>query len=174
MAVGHLSRKYEKYDHVFNGKLRIYIRDGSRFRDTDTDKVESRLGEMLIALYEESEVVRKKREAWEEADRKREEEERRREEKRERYNKEVEQTIKLKNKAADFQIACSIRSYIDAVKENAHKLGIDEAMSDWIEWAQKKADWYDPVIARDDEFFGIRAHEKNAEEKTLNNRRYWY
>lgn len=35
----------------------------------------------------------------------------------------------------------------------------------WIEWALKKADWYDPSIATEDEYLGKRQHEKSAEEK---------
>ncbi|WP_205961775.1 hypothetical protein [Psychrobacillus vulpis] len=66
--------KIRKYDYVFNGRLRVSIRKGKYFRDTDNLKIESRLGEILIELYEESEVVRIEREAREEAARKREEE----------------------------------------------------------------------------------------------------
>lgn len=31
----------------------------------------------------------------------------------------------------------------------------------WIDWAKKKADWYDPTIARKDKLFGERNHEEN-------------
>lgn len=54
---------------------------------------------MLIELYEESEVVRKKREAFEEAKRKEEEEKRLREERKILYNEEVDKTISLTNMA---------------------------------------------------------------------------
>lgn len=82
-----------KYDYVFNGRLRMSIRQGRYFRDTDKINIESRLGEMLLELYEESEVVRLDREAKEEAARKQEEAERRKEERRKKYNEEVERTI---------------------------------------------------------------------------------
>ncbi len=51
-----------KYDYVFNGRLRIGIRKSRYFRDTDKIRIESRLGDLLIELYEESEVVRIARE----------------------------------------------------------------------------------------------------------------
>ena len=89
--------KIRKYDYVFNGLLRIRIRQSRYFRDTDKVNVESRLGDMLIELYDESEVVRIDREAHEEAQRQREEEARLREERRNRYNAEVERTIGLTN-----------------------------------------------------------------------------
>jgi hypothetical protein len=43
-----------------------------------------------------------------------------------------------------------------------------------IEWTKAKADWYDPTIAREDELFGKRGHEKDAEAKKLNQKCYWW
>jgi hypothetical protein len=156
-----------KYDYIFNGRLRISIRQSRYFRDTDKISLESRLGDMLIELYEESEVVRIDREAREEAARKREEEARREEERRQRYNKEVERTIALENTALDFETACRIRAYVKAVLISCGQDGLDDKKAAWVDWAMKKADWFDPILARDDELFGKRKHEKSLEEKTL-------
>lgn len=105
-----------KHDYVFNGKLRICIRKSRYFRDSEKEKAESRLGDMLIELYEESEVVRKNREAYEEEKRREEEEKKRREERKIRYNEEVDKTIALTNMAQDYDIACKIRAYINALE----------------------------------------------------------
>ena len=43
--------------------------------------------------------------------------------------------------------------------------GNEDITPEWIEWALKKADWYDPSIATEDEYQGKRQHEKSAEEK---------
>ena len=43
--------------------------------------------------------------------------------------------------------------------------GSEDITPEWIEWAEKKADWYDPSIATEDEYLGKRQHEKSAEEK---------
>ena len=52
--------------------------------------------------------------------------------------------------------------------------GNEDITPEWIEWALKKADWYDPSIAKElkkltkaylDEYLGKRQHEKSAEEK---------
>ena len=44
----------------------------------------------------------------------------------------------------------------------------------WVEWAMKKAAWFDPTMAWDDELFGKREHEKNASEKALKKYgQYW-
>jgi hypothetical protein len=163
-----------KYDYVFNGRLVIEIRRGRYFRDKDSVKIESRLGEMLVDLYEESEVVRSERVEREEAVRKRKEEDRLKEERRQRYNQEVERTIALENEASDFAIACRIRSYVRAVEEGIDPSEMNEKTRTWIEWASKKADWYDPTVARDDEIFGVREHEKNADQKSLRSSRYYW
>lgn len=160
-----------KYDYVFNGKLRICIRQGRYFRDTEKVNIESRLGDILIELYEESEAVRIKRVEREEAERKRQEEARLREERRERYNKEVERTIALTNAAQDYQTACNIRAYVSAV-ESTDNYNSNDKTAAWIEWAKKKADWFDPTVARADELFGIRRHEKSKDEKAIKEKNY--
>ncbi|SHJ13125.1 hypothetical protein [Propionispora hippei] len=156
-----------KYDYVFNGRLRINIRESRYFRDTDKINVESRLGEMLIEFYEESEAVRLDREAKEEEARKKAEAERRKEERRKKYNEEVERTIALENAALDYATACRIRAYVKAVETSCGQDGLDEETAAWVDWATKKADWFDPTVARDDELFGEREHEKSSSEKAL-------
>ncbi|ODA42690.1 hypothetical protein [Desulfosporosinus sp. BG] len=153
-----------KYDYVFNGRLRINIRKSRYFRDTDSVNIESRLSEMLIELYEESEVVRLEREASEEAVRRQEEEKRLREERRILYNDEVERTLALTNLAQDYEVAGKIRAYILALESNGN---MNEKTASWIDWAKKKADWFDPTIARTDEFLGKREHKKNEDQKAL-------
>ena len=154
-----------KYDYIFNGKLRICIRQSRYFRDSEKEKVESRLGDMLIELYEESEVVRKNREAYEEEKRREAEEKRLREERRNRYNEEVDKTAALTNMAQDYDMACKIRAYINALEPKVDMK--DEKTAEFIDWAKKKADWFDPTVAREDELFGEREHEKNENEKAL-------
>jgi len=156
-----------KYDYVFNGRLRISVRQARYFRDTGKINVESRLGEILIELYEESEKVRLERLAKEEEARRQAEAERRKEERRKIYNLEVDRTIGLENAAQDFQMACRIRAYVKVVLDNhdSDEMGAETAA--WVEWAMKKADWFDPTVARDDELFGEREHEKSSGEKAL-------
>lgn len=162
-----------KYDDIYSGRLKIGIRKGKYFRDKGDLKIESQLGEMLIELYEESEAIRIVREDREEAARKREEEKRQREEQRKRYDSEVERTSALQNESVDYSTASRIRAYVNAVKENAAKNELDNELTAWIDWATKKADWYDPTVARKDEIFGVRDHAKNSEQKTLVKYHYW-
>lgn len=142
-------------------KLRIVFGERSYIRDNDSEKLEDRLGDILVTLYEKAEENRIVREAREEAERKRVEEARRREENRQRKEQEIRLVKELVNKAEDYRIAKEIREYIQAMIDS----GNEDITPAWIEWARKKADWYDPSIATEDEYLGKRQHEKNAEEK---------
>ena len=106
--------------------------------------MEDRLGDILISLYEKSEENRIVREQIEEEQRKREEEASRQEEIRKRKDN-----------------ASEIRTYIKAMIENEN----EEATPEWIEWASRKADWYDPTKDVEDEYLGKREHGENKEEK---------
>lgn len=59
-----------KYDYVFNGRLRIVFDDGKYIRDNNQQKLEDKLAEILVRLYENSEEHRIVREQREEAHRK--------------------------------------------------------------------------------------------------------
>ncbi len=161
-----------KYDYLYNGRISITINNTKKFRDNKSYVVEDRIGDIMIELYEASDVIRKEREAREEAERKHQEEERRKEERRERYNTEVDRTLALVNLADDYDTACKIRRYVLAVEASGN---LNEKTMDWIEWAKAKADWYDPTIAREDEFFGKREHQKKADQKRLEHAGYrWW
>ena len=78
------------------------------------------------------------------------EEARRREENRQRKEQEIRLVKELVNKAEDYRIAKKIREYIQAMIDS----GNEDITPAWIEWARKKADWYDPSIATEDEYLG--------------------
>ena len=159
-----------KYDAVYNGRLSISVNDGARsFRDGRSCVLEERLGDMMLAMYEEAERVKQARLDREETERQRREQERRREEHRKLYNGEVDRTLALLNCAEDYETACKIRSYVSTM-EKAHP---EQDLSEWAAWARAKADWYDPTIAKEDEFFGKREHGKNQKEKGPEHKGYW-
>lgn len=153
-----------KYDSIYNGKLRIIFDNGEYIRDTGKEKLEDRLGDLLMRLYENSEEARIQRERLEEERCKREEEARRQAEIQKRKEDEVRRTRELLNQAEDYRIACEIRQYIAAV---ARQKDITPETAAWIEWANRKADWYDPIVAAEDEYLGRREHSKPKEEKDL-------
>ena len=167
--------KIRKYDKVYNGKLRVVFCNGKYLRDSDSAKLEDMLGEILVCLYEDSERVKIAREKREAEELRRAEEEKRKRERRERIGLEAKKTIALKNKANDYRIAKEIREYFAAAVEK----GGDEITLEWINWAQRKADWYDPIVALEDEYLGKRDHGKSSEEKDKvlqveTNRSWWW
>jgi hypothetical protein len=162
--------KIRKYDYVYNGRISLAVNGQKSYRDSKSYVVEDRLGDIMIEIYEAAENIRKAREAREEAERRRQEEERRKEERRKRYNVEVDRTLALTNLAEDYDTACKIRRYIAVVETSGTP---DAVTTDWIEWAKAKADWYDPTVAREDEYFGQRDHEEDAEKKKPKHKGYW-
>jgi len=60
-----------------------------------------------------------------------------------------------------------MRAYVKAVATSCGQDGLDDKTAAWVDWAMKKADWFDPIVTRNDELFGRRKHEKSLEEKAL-------
>lgn len=156
--------RIRKYDHPFNGHLSVTINGRKRFRDKENLTLEGQLPDMLIALYEESEVVRQKRLKEEEEKRQEEERKQRKLERRKRYNEEADKVEALLNAADDYAEACKIRAYVQAVRDKGN---LDKAAERWLVWAEKKADWMDPLTDREDEWLGKRIHTQSREAKKL-------
>lgn len=157
-----------KYDYVYNGQLSMTI-GGKSFRDCKSYVLEDRLGDMMLSIYLAAEDLRQQRLAREEEERRRREEAERKEEQRKRYNREVDRTLTLVRCAQDYETACRIRNYVSAMKQTH----TEESSSEWAEWALAKADWFDPTVEKDDEFFGQRDHSASAEEKQLKHKSWW-
>lgn len=152
----------KKYDYYYNGKLRIKFSNGKYFRDNEQQKIEDRIDEIIVELYEISEGYRIEREKREAEHRRYLEEQQRKRELAERKELEKQKTQELVNEAKDYQIACEIRNYIAALKESNKS---DE--TEWFKWAEEKADWFDPTISSEDKLLGKRNHKADIEEKQL-------
>ncbi len=154
---------FRKYDYIPNGKLKIRTHRKTFIRDTDSARVEDRIGDALIALYIQSEDVRIEREKKEEAKRIEEEENKQKALLRLKHNEEVEKLKALNNKVDDFETASRIRAFIAFVESNTDP---DQETLEWIAWAKAKADWYDPAVAAKDPIFGVRDHGADPKDKT--------
>lgn len=165
-----------KYDYVYNGKLKITCGDRKYIRETDKIKLEDKLGDIIIKLYEQSEEIKNERLEREKIARKRREEEESKEKIRNAKNSEVQKIKELINCAEDYKIACEVRNYIDAVSK---KEILTDEIKEWIKWANKKANWFDPTIDEEDELLGKREHTKSMEDKNNKLNKYgsyydWY
>ncbi|MBP1920421.1 hypothetical protein J2Z34_002932 [Youngiibacter multivorans] len=154
----------KKYDYVFNGRINVSSRKGKYYKDTKTDSIENQIGLILIELYEQSEIVRLARLEAEERERIWKEEQERQRAYKQRKAEEIQKTIELRNCAIDFDTACKIRAFITAIKMNPGNI---ENVEEWLEWARKKADWFDPTVAIEDEYLGKRNHGADEEQKQL-------
>ena len=67
-------------------------------------------------------------------------------------------------------MACKIRAYVSAVESQSN---LNEKTKEWIKWAKNKADWYDPIIAKEDELLGIREHCNDKEQKQLKKKSFY-
>lgn len=159
-----------KYDYKYNGRLRMDV-CMKIFRDNQKFTLEDYLGNILVALFNGAGLVRKERLEREEAERKRQKIEARKEKILKQYNEEIDRTNTLINAAEDYDIACKIRNYIQAYA-NFSETKVSE---DWLQWANKKADWFDPTVALEDDILGTRKHNDKAESKKLEHRynTYW-
>ena len=55
-------------------------------------------------------------------------------------------------KASRWHKVVNLRNYIDSVEQKAiEKNNFSEELKSWVEWARKKAEWYDPFIESEDE-----------------------
>lgn len=141
-----------KYDHPFNGKLKLYIGGWVSFRDSAKITLEDQLKEILIFIYDLSEQKRLEEEARRERWRKEEEERERIRKIRERKEIEKRNVKELLSKAEDFRTAKLIREYVLALLEKGN---ISE---EWINWALRIADWYDPTVEFEDDILGKREY----------------
>lgn len=71
---------------------------------------------------------------------------------------------KLKDEALDWELAATIREYIQAVENRILTMRMPSNKKDrirkQIKWAKAKADWVDPIIAADDPLLGKKHYNR--------------
>jgi hypothetical protein len=76
-----------------------------------------------------------------------------------RIENEVKKFNILIDEAERWQKAKNLRDYIAYLETN--NISNHDDFSQWLEWAKKKADWYDPLVKDEDEILGY--FESNTE-----------
>jgi hypothetical protein len=149
------SDKWRTADYVPTGEFILKTGQWSsdkEWRDSKI-KLEDQLPKILAKLELDAEKEklqkeesRKFRESFEAEQRKMEEAKKRREDELKNFN----QLLKTSER---YDKVIALRNYIKAVKENAKsKNALTQELIEWISWAKDKADWYDPMINKEDEF----------------------
>lgn len=152
--------RIRKYDHPYNGHLRIrFIVSGSHGRfvkDSKTASLEEQLPAILVAFYKTYLETKAEREEREEQQRQWELEQKREEEQHQRVENEKKHVAALINEAKDYRLANIVREYIDACK------GL---YPDRVAWMQGVADWLDPLVSGDNPYLKKRQHDDSDEQK---------
>lgn len=106
------------WDYIFNGKIKLCVFEGKYYKDTNTSLIENQLGNILIDLYEKSEIIKVERKKREEEERLREEKRRKEEELIQRRDNEIDRTIALVNEAEDLQLPVKYVSILKPFLQN--------------------------------------------------------
>lgn len=131
------------------------------WRDSTKVPLENRLPNILAKLELEAERIIKERIEREirqlEYDKKRKIEEAHKA----RAQEEVNKFKLLKENAKRWKETVELRNYIQAVENDANKNNnLTEELKTWLQWATDKANWYDPIIQKEDEFFNNASYWK--------------
>lgn len=74
---------------------------------------------------------------------------------------ELEEIKVLEQFVSDWDKAQKIRAFADSMEKQLIRVD-DESKKDrilkWIEWSRNKADWLDPLVAKEDELLGESKH----------------
>lgn len=165
-----IMEQHPKYDwkeakYFPSGKLTLKLDNFHKYTWSDSKNklLEHKLPDILayLELRAKREIKeRKERETWhKEYERKQKIEE----ELKLRRFKELETFKSVINHSSRWQKSMDLRNYIKAVEFNAienNKMTLE--LKQWLNWINQKADWYDPLIEKEDELF------KNINRDTLN------
>lgn len=132
-----------KLDKIFHGKEWL---DGKLPLEDQLTTIIAKLELASVKLNEQEAIWKKQREEREVQERLRKAFEHRRQE-------DLDNFKAMLVKSSRWHKAVNLRNYIDAVEQRAlDTKGITDELKDWLHWARKKADWYDPLFESEDEF----------------------
>lgn len=150
---------WQTYDYIPSGKLSLKLEDSypkKEWKDVKNRKLEDQLANILTALELKSKEIKIRRAKREEWQRQYDIERKKEKELKERRQQEINNLKELFNTSQLLHKANLMRDYINTVKERALKNGtLDNELNNWIVWANKKADWIDPLTdVKDDYLLG--------------------
>lgn len=137
------------------GKFSFIIGDYRKKEINDgQDLMETKLAVILEKLEREGEREKEERIASEEWNRKWKEQQRLEQEKRDRKNNELSEFKRIYFDAKRMHQSEIMRHYVSILENNTVSNGtMSDDLKNWIDWAKKKVDWYDPLINKIDDTF---------------------
>lgn len=155
----HSSYNWEHTELVPSGVVAFEIGESykkNEWRDSIKNPIENKLSNILTKLELEAELIKKQRIQREIRHLEYEQKRKIEEEREARFQEEVNKFKQLKENAKRWQKTVEIRNYIQAVETNAIKTNtLTPELIKWIKWSNHKADWYNPIIQKEDEFFNL-------------------
>lgn len=133
-------RGWKSRDLIANGKLAVKILQygTTEFADTDKLLVEDQIEKILIKVETEFQRMAENRRKWQIESEKREELRKIEEEKQKMKDEELTKFISFYNDAHRWKNFMILKEYFEYMKSN------NTTNKEWIDWAEKKLDWYDP------------------------------
>ena len=146
--------KYGSSEYIPTGEFIFKI--GKNYHEKEWRDNKIKIEKHLAKIVAKLELIAKEKNEWKESARianlKREEEEKRKAEIKKRRDAEVEKFNRLVKLSEQYDKTLIIRQYIEAVKQkaiNTNNLTLEK--QEWINWANDKADWVDPLIYKPDD-----------------------
>lgn len=132
--------------------------------------LEEQLSQIIVRLETEGKQLRERSLRREKERLEAQEIERIRKELEKRQEKELEDFKGILQQASRLHKATTIRTYIDKVEAHAAENGkVTEDIIQWLAWARKKADWYDPLIECEDDLLKDIDRDTLAFKKKMSN-----
>jgi hypothetical protein len=146
--------KYGSSEYIPTGEFVFKVGRYSGEREWRDGKV--KLEEILAKIVAKIELLAETEKEWKERSRianlKREEVEKRKAEIKLRRDEEVTKFNKLVALSEQYDKTLKIRQYIEATKQNAIDTNcLTPEKQEWINWANHKADWLDPLLNKPDD-----------------------
>lgn len=146
--------KYGLYELIPTGVLYFKIETYTWSREFTNEKapLEDQLSNIMAYLEVKGKLMFEQTQRWKVT---REQDERKRQlelEAKQRLEDELKAFKKLHSQASRWKGAMMIREYVAEVEKHfAYTDTMTEESMQWIEWAKRKADWYDPILRIPDE-----------------------
>lgn len=150
---------WERSELIPSGILSFRIDSGypeKQWRDSDIIPLESRLLDILTYLEVKARQIKEERIEWEIKRKAWEEQERRAEETKKLKENEISRSNQLFITFTRWQKSQDLRKYLEAFEAHAVKTNsMTQEKRNWIVWANDKADWMDPIVAKEDAILGL-------------------
>lgn len=171
---GNQANSWDTYDYFPSGILCFKVGENSwrskEWKDTSYTVLEDKIEDILEHIRI---TVIRIQEDRKESERRRIEQEKERQQQLDLEKLQITELnnfIEIKTKAELWKNATIMREYLIILEETAKKNGIyDLNMQQYLEWARKKVDWYDPLVEAEDEL--LRKVDKTT--LTLPKKGFW-